>query len=241
MRKWSWVLAGFCVVAAPGIASAQEKEDPDNFDDILGGVLSANWNVSAYGGWTKNGEFLLQALPGSGERELRSSGSWNVGVGFGVDILKRLGGRLTYTYSSGDLVFRTDNGDGSAALNADNLAKITTNVVSAELVHYMLPVRESINPYASIGLLGAWWGLHDETSTIVASGGSSQFRWGAAGSVGLQLKISRMLYGHLEWATASIGNPFSGAESYTVPTGVPIDEPTSVNKTDYRFGLMYRF
>jgi len=239
------MLAAVCVVAtAPGIVQAQQKEDPDDFSkDIVGGVMNAShWDIFAYGGWTTNGEFLLQRVGAANDqRVLLTSGSWNAGGGVGVDILKRLGGRLTYTHSSGDLVFRTDNGDGSAVLNANNLATLKSDVLGAELIHFMMPVRSRINPYASIGLLGAWWKLADETSTIVASGGSTQFRWGANASAGAEIGISDGLFARLEWNTASIGSPFSGADSYTVPTGTPIDEPTSVNKTDWRVTLLYRF
>jgi hypothetical protein len=45
----------------------------------------------------------------------------------------------------------------------------------------------------------------------------------------------------LEAASATVRNPFTGADSFTASGGATVDEPGSVGKTDYRLALVYNF
>jgi len=240
LRRFS--LFAICLVAAVSSVQAQQKEDADDFSrDVWGALFNGNWNVYLNGGLTTNGDFLMQRTPAGGERVLTSEGSWNVGGGVGVDILKRTGVRLGYTYSSGDLSFLTDMGDGSQAFDAKNLTGITTHVVDLELLNYMTPAHSSIAPYAAIGLSGAWFSVGDGSALILQSGGSTQYRWGALASFGVQFHLGDGLFTQLEASSHSFGNPFSGGHSFTALGGTTIDEPSRVNKTDYRVVFVYRF
>ena len=42
-------------------------------------------------------------------------------------------------------------------------------------------------------------------------------------------------------ASSSVGNPFTGGHSFRAVSGLNVDEPTTVNKTDYRVGGVYYF
>ena len=70
---------------------------------------------------------------------------------------------------------------------------------------------------------------------------SEQFRTGALATLGLKLELSDQFDIRLEAATASIRNPFSGPDSYRIPTGVTIDEPTRVNRSNLRAAVTYSF
>jgi len=235
-------LSAICVIAMVSSVQAQQKDDADDFSrDIMGSIFGGYWNVYLNGGFTTNGEFLMQRTPGGGERVLTTEGSWNVGGGVGVDILKRTGLRLGYTYSSGDLSFLTDMGDGSTAFDVKKFTTLTTHVVDLELLSYITPARSSIAPYAAIGLSGAWFSVDDNSALVRRSGGAAQFRWGALASFGVQFHLGDGLYTQLEASSHSFGNPFSGQHSFTTTGGTTIDEPSRVNKTDYRLAFVYRF
>ena len=74
-----------------------------------------------------------------------ASGRWRVrpeatsALGAGVDILLRMGFRASYTFTSNKLNFTTDNGDGSDALNMDDVGTIKTHTATIEVMRYMLP------------------------------------------------------------------------------------------------------
>jgi hypothetical protein len=206
----------------------------------MGSLFGGYWNVYLNGGYTTNGDFLMQRTAG-GERVLTSENSWNVGGGVGVDLLTKTGLRLGYTYSSGDLSFLTDMGDGSEAFDVRKFTTLTTHVVDVEILNYMTPARSSIAPYAAIGLSGAWFSADDNSALVLKSGGSTQFRWGAQASFGEQFHLGDGLYTQLEASSHSLGNPFSGQNSFTATGGTTIDEPSRVNKTDYRLAFVYRF
>jgi len=241
--RW-WITAMIALLLATPV-SAQTKDEPDDFvRDVLKAFLTPNYNVFINTGMNTNGRFLLQGPigPTGGERSLQGNNGFGAGIGVGMDYLLRAGVRLTYTYNTSDLVFRTNNGDGSTNLNADDLSRVHSNILAAELMRYMLPARTStVTPYATVGLLGTWWVLDQQTDVIQPSGGSTQFRWGALVSFGVQFKLNDKFGARLEAASQSIHNPFTGEHSFTVANGPTIDEPTRVNQTDYRIVGVYHF
>jgi hypothetical protein len=82
--------------------------------------------------------------------------------------------------------------------------------------------------------------LDDKTDLIQPSGGSTQFRWGALVSFGVQFKLNDKFGARLEAASQSIHSPFTGEHSFTA-SGPTIDELTRVNQTDYRIVGVYHF
>jgi opacity protein-like surface antigen len=245
---WKRILVAGIIISplcAPARSYAQ-REDPEDFNrDVLRAFLHSSWNVYLHGGLTNHSRFMLQrpgpAVPGAGERALRSEGGYNVGIGAGVDILLRTGFRMSYTYSSNDLNFRTDNGDGSFDLDINDVASLSSHTVTAEIIRYMLPARSGFTPYGSAGFVGTWWGLDQTTELVVPAGGSTQFRFGAIGSIGLQAKLAENWFLRLEDAFATIRSPFTGDESFRALGGATIDEPTRITKTDFRLAAVYRF
>jgi opacity protein-like surface antigen len=249
MRRLRSLLAGMLclLIAAPAIANAQAHEDGDGkgedadfVRDVLWAILGPNWNVFANAGATTNGRFLLQDLPG-GQRSLRSDGGWNVGLGAGVNFLLHSGIRFSYTYSKSDLKFRTDNGNGTENLNVDDNGRLMSHTAAVEVLRYMLPPRAMITPYGSVGFLGTWWVLDEESALIEASGGSTQFRFGALASFGFQMRVSDHFSTRLELASGSVRNPFTGKHSFGATDGFTIDEPTRVNQSNWRLVGVYEF
>ena len=243
MPRHTAIVAAVCgtLLATSTPSSAQDRDDGNVVNDLFDALLTANWSAYVHGGATGNGRFLLQRpLSGIGERSLRSEDGWNLGVGGGVDILPRTGFRMAYTYAASDLVYRDDTGDDSEVLDIDDGAGIKSGLLSLEVVRYLLPHNASFTAYASAGVTGAWWNL-DESQSVVAAGGSSQFRMGAMGSFGVQFEMTDHIDARLELATGSIRNPFTGSDSYVGLGGTTIDEPTRVNRTDFRLAGVYRF
>ena len=146
--RWLVIPCVCSLVAMPTISRAQAsdslKKEADNFvHDVLRALLGPNWNLFAHGGFTTSDRFLLQQAvnPVDGQRALESSHGFNVGGGAGVDILLRMGFRATYTFTSSDLRFRTDNGNGSDALDVDDVGTLKTHAAALEVIRYMLPAR----------------------------------------------------------------------------------------------------
>ena len=247
MRTLRWLVAGIlCLVAAPATSSAQEKEKEEGQDfmrDVLWAIFGPGWNVFANTGMTTDGRFLLQNSLGTsnGERALKSEDGFNVGIGAGVDILLRVGFRMSYTYTTSDLAFRTNNGDGSQDLDIEDVGKLRSHVFALEWMRYMLPPRAPITPYASAGFLGAWWNLDEESPLVVGAGGSTQFRLGAVGSVGLQLGLTDHWRARIEFASSSVRNPFTGRHSFVAFSGNTIEEPSRVGRSDFRLVGLYTF
>jgi hypothetical protein len=238
------VAAAQPVAAQDGNGAEPRKEETEDFvQDVIGALFTSSWNVYFHGGAATHGRYLLQrmAVPVSGERSLRSEDAFTIGLGAGVDFLLRSAFRMSYTFSSSDLMFRTDDGDGSEQLDIENTGTLQRHVAAVEVVRYMFPARSVVTPYGSAGLVGAWWVL-DETSPLVApEGGSTQFRIGALATFGLQIQLSGHTGARFEVATSSVRNPFTGNESYRAQGGVTIDEPTRVSQTDFRLGAVYYF
>jgi hypothetical protein len=248
MAKSRWlVVASICsLFALPAISTAQApdttKEQAQSVHDILRGLLSPNWNLFLHGGFTSGERFALQHAVNTldGERALRSSTGFNVGAGGGVDILLRMGLRASYTFTSSNLNFKTDNGNGSDALDIDDVGRLKSSTVSVEVMRYMLPSSAGINPYGSFGVQGTWWSL-DEKSPLVASNDATPFSGSLVFSFGVQVKATDNLSGRLEATLYGGHNPFTGNTSFRALSGPSIDEPTSIGRTDYRIAGVYHF
>jgi opacity protein-like surface antigen len=235
-------IASFAV--APTTARAQNGNDNDEtIRNLFSALFGPNWNVFAHGGASTNGRFLLQGpvAPSGGQRALRADNSFNVGAGAGVDLLPRVGVRLSYTYTDSDLSYRTDDGDGSEVLDVDDTGALRSHIAAIEIIRYMFPARNTVTPYASAGVLGTWWVLDEESLLVTAAGGSTQFRFGALASFGVQFNIGGGVHGRLEVASQSVRNPFTGDQSFLAAGATTIDEPGRVTKTDFRLVLVHRF
>ena len=246
--RWLFVVVTCLLLAAPTRSMAQEKgelkKEAENLGkDILKRLFSPRWDIHVHGGLSNNGRFLLQRPfdVAFGERELTSNYGFAFGAGAGVDLLLRTGFRLDYTFSSSDLEYRTDNGDGSEIFDIDDVGKIKRHAASLELIRYLLPARAHVTPYFSVGVLGAWWVLGQETNLVVPAGGSTQFRWGALGTLGVRANVTDRFDLRLEAQKNSIQSPFTGRDSFRSLAGVTIDEPTRVSENEFRLIAVYRF
>jgi hypothetical protein len=249
MSKSRWmVFALFSLVAAtPTISKAQvadsTKEHAQDFvHDVLKAILGPNWNVFAQGGVATGERYLLQQAvnPVDGQRALQSATGYTIGAGAGVDILLRTGFRASYSFSSSGLNFRTDNGNGSNALNIDDVGTLRSHTVALEVMRYMLPARATITPYATLGIHGTWWVL-DEKSPLVTSNDATPFSISPLFAFGMQVKASQHWSGRLEANLFGGHNPFTGNKSFRSLAGLAIDEPTTVNHTDFRLAGVYHF
>jgi hypothetical protein len=245
---WLMVASFYSLVAMPATARAQAadsiKEHPQNFvHDVLGALLGPNLNLFAHGGVTTSERFLLQqvATPVAGERAAQSATGWDVGGGVGVDILLRLGFRASYTYTSSQLNFRTNNGDGSGALNVDNVGQLKSQTVAVEMIRYMLPPRAAITPYGTLGIQGTWWTLDEKSPLVTGLGAATPFSVSPLFSFGVQFKATSKISGRLEATLSGGHNPFTGNRSFRSTTGQTIDEPPSVNRTAFRVAGVYNF
>jgi opacity protein-like surface antigen len=242
------VVALICLVTAtPAVAKAQvadstKAQAQDFVRDVLRALLGPNWNVFAQGGIATSERYLLQQAvnPIEGQRALQSATGYSIGAGAGVDILLRMGFRASYTFTSSGLNFRTDNGNGSDALNIDDVGTLKSHTVALEVMRYMLPAHAAITPYATLGIQGTWWVL-DEKSPLVTSNGTTPFSISPLFAFGMQFKPSQHWSGRLEANLYGGHNPFTGNTSFRSLAGPAIDEPTSVNHTDFRLSGVYYF
>lgn len=243
-RKLHVAVGLVCALVASAPADAQRKHDDDDLvHQMLWALLGPDWNLFANVGFWQNGRFLLQRPDEAllSQRALRSTTGIAAGAGVGVDLLLRMGWRLSYNFNSSDLEFRTDNGDGDDDLDIDDIGTIRSHTVALEVIRYMLPSTVVFTPYASVGVLGTWWKLGDESAFVVPAGGSTQFRLGALTAFGLQGRVAEHWRVRLEGAFSSIRNPFTGNESFRALGGVVVDEPTHVGKRELRLTGLYTF
>jgi opacity protein-like surface antigen len=250
MSKSRWlVVALICsLVVMPTISKAQAadstKEQAQDFvRDVLRALLGPNWNLFAQTGLTTSERFLLQQAvnPADGQRALQSATGFDIGGGAGVDILLRMGFRASYTYASSKLNFKTDNGNGSNALNIDDVGTLKSQTLAVEVIRYMLPWRAAINPYATVGIQGTWWLLDEKSPLVTGSGASTPFSVSPLFSFGAQFKASNRWSARLEAVLSGGRNPFTGNKSFRSFAGPVIDEPTSVGRTDFRLAGVYHF
>jgi outer membrane protein W len=240
--RWLVVVSLLCgLTAVPARTAAQARDEEDTGFDVMRALFGAGRNLFVHGGLTTSGRLMLQGAAGGGERALKSEDGFNLGAGVGVDILPRVGIRLSYTYTTGNLAFRTDDGDGSNALDIADVGTLRSHVAAVELIRYMLSTRASITPYGSAGLVGAWWVLDDESGFVAAPTGSTQFRFGALATIGVQLRMAERVSTRFEAVSSSVRNPFTGNESFQAAGGATVDEPTRVNRTDFRLVGVYHF
>jgi hypothetical protein len=237
------------LVAMPTISKAQvadsTKEHAQDFvHDVLRAMLGPNWNLFARGGVTTGERFLLQqaANPVDGQRALQSATGWGVGGGAGVDILLRTGFRFSYNYTSSNLNFRTNNGNGSKALNIDDVGTLKSQTAALEIIRYMLPSRAAINPYGTFGIQGTWWLLDSNSPLVTGNGAATPYSLSPLFSFGVQFKASHKWSAQLEATLSGGHNPFTGNRSFrSLAAGQTIDEPTSINRTDFRLAAVYHF
>ena len=236
MRTATWSLAILTLAAiAPDTGSAQ-----DNDSRSMGRPV---WNIAVHGGLTEHGKFLLQRPTGATspdrERSLRTESGYDVGGAIGVDFMPRAGLRTSYTFAESDFRFRDDTGNGAETLNIDDVGRLRSHFAAVELITYMLGAQAPVTPYASAGIVGAWWDLDEDTPQIRAGAERTEFRLGGVATVGLHAGLGMGLGVRLEAVRAHVVNPFTGRESFQALGGTTIDEPGRVNKTDYRFALVY--
>ncbi len=236
-----------CIVAIPTIAAAQvadstKAQATDFVRDVLKGLFGPNWNVFAQGGIATSERYLLQQAvdPVAGQRALESATGYSVGAGAGVDVLLRMGFRASYTFSSSNLNFRTDNGTGSGALDINDVGRLKSNTIALEVMRYMLPSRAVITPYATLGIQGTWWSL-TENSPLVRNNGANPWSISPLFAFGMQYKPSQQWGARLEANLSGGHNPFTGSKSFTSLAGPAIDEPSSINHTDFRLAGAYYF
>ena len=130
MRKQQWLLTAMIglFVAAPAAVTAQKDELKREAENFAGDILKklfepSNWDAHLHGGASNTGRFMLQRPfdTNVGERVLTGNTGFSVGGGFGMDILLLMGFRLDYTFSSADLNYRTDIGNGSDIFDIDDV------------------------------------------------------------------------------------------------------------------------
>lgn len=237
--RWLLVASLCALTVAPTGAEAQARDDDDagfDFRSLLGGTK----DLFIHGGFTTSGRLMLQGAVG-GERALKSEDGFNLGGGVAVNVLPRVGIRLSYTYTSSNLAFRTDNGDGSNALDISDVGTLQSHVAAIEFVRFMLPARAAITPYGSAGFVGTWWVLDEESAFVAAPTGSTEFRFGALATIGIQFRLAERVSTRFEAVSSSVRNPFTGNEAFQALGGATIDEPTRVNRTDFRIVGVYHF
>lgn len=242
------VVALICsVVATPTICTAQAADSTkaqatDFVRDVLHALFGPNWNVFAQGGVATSERYTLQQAvnPLDGQRALQSATGYELGLGGGVDILLRTGFRASYSFSSSGLNYRTDNGTGSDALNIDDVGTLKSHTVTLEVMRYMLPASAAITPYATLGIHGTWWVL-DEKSPLVTSNDATPFSISPLFAFGMQFKPSQHWGGRVEANLFGGHNPFTGNKSFRSLAGPAIDEPSTVNHTDFRLAGVYYF
>ncbi len=249
MSKTRWLAVGLiCSFAAlPTAAKAQtqtQAQDTTNFfGDLMRGLAAPNWNVFVHGGVTTGDRFqLLQAVdPAAGQRSLQSQTGWNVGGGLGVDVLLHLGLRATYQFTSNQLNFKTDNGDGSHALDVNDVARIKANTVSLEALRYVMTSRAPVSPYGGFGVQFTWWSLDEKSALVTSNGAGTPLSISPVATFGVQGRASDHWSGRLEAVLTGGHNPFTGNKSFRSLAGPIIDEPGSVSMASYRLAVVYHF
>ncbi|MGH7471143.1 MAG: hypothetical protein ACRENP_24610 [Longimicrobiales bacterium] len=238
MRSMKWMVSGALCLAV--LVPAREAAAQSKKIDALNWLFKIpRWNADLHAGFGNYGRFLLESPVEPFdflERELRGRGAFTIGVGFGGTFMPRTGFRLGVNRTWSELAWRDDTGTGSELLDQDDVGDLAQTILSAEIVRYLLLESSKFTPYATAGVLASWWGLNDATGFI---GDDTHFRWGATGSIGLQLALRDNIRLRLDATTASIGNPFTGRNSYIADLGRAIDEPSRVRKTEVRLAVGY--
>ena len=244
MRLSTRMLALACVAAVASSAGAQSTQNSTNdsyVTDMVSSLTDASrWSLSANLGTNRYSTFLMQNVPG-GERALRGDSHLGWGLAAGYDITDKLGVRLGWTYTNSNMQFKDYSGSGSDLLDSDDLGKLKSNIAALDVVHYFVGSRSLIAPYAGAGVAGVWSALGPEGPQLITPGGSQQFLLGINANVGVQVRIIPQWFGRVEWNTMGTRNPFTGNRSYKSTVGDTFDEPSRINKTEWRFAATYYF
>jgi opacity protein-like surface antigen len=156
----------------------------------------------------------------------------------------RSSARIAFTRTSTDLEYRDDTGTGSSALDIDDVAGLSSNILSVEVMRHVLPTRIRLSPYGGLGLAFAWWNLDERgVNPLIIAGDDDEtlFRFGASAIAGLEYRFSPRWAVRAEATTFSIRNPFTGRTSFIPVTGLIVDEPTHVRQTNFRLAAAYTF
>ena len=242
MRSLAGMLLTVSVLPTSLLAQRGRAAD-ENAHDVVSSLFGPNWNLWLHAGSNSHGRFLLQRVTVAGggglERVLRSHDGFAVGVGAGVDIMLHTGVRFGYTYGSTDMVFRTDVGNGSEILDADDVGELESHSVSIELLRSMFPSTSTVSPYATVGFVATWYSL-DSGLASIDDAEATQFRTGALAAIGLKVELSERFDLRFEAGSGSTRNPFTGRDSYRVQNGTTIEEPTRVSRSSIRFIAQYK-
>lgn len=224
-------------------ADTTKKESENLVRDLIRGLALPNWNLFVNGGATTSERYRLQQAvdPSAGERSLQTATGYNVGGGVGVDVFLHLGLRASYNFSSANMNFRTNNGNGSNALNIDDVARLKANTVTLETMRYMLTSRAPISPYGSLGIQWTWWNLDSKSPLISSAGAGTPLSISPLFSFGVQAKATEHWSGRVEAVMAGGHNPFTGHRAFQSNAGPNIDEPDAVNQTAFRLAAVYHF
>lgn len=248
LLKRTLAVLGIIIIGIAVAAPAAQAQRRGSDDDARWFAGFPRWTLELYGGLANQGRFLLEALDGPNgvvpQRELRAENSFSFGGSVGATILPRTSARLAFTRTSTDLEYRDDTGDDSNLLDQDDVAGLSSNVLSLEVIRQVLSERTRLTPYGGLGIALTWWNL-DERGGIplirAGDGDETLFRFGGSAVLGLQYRASRRWKVRLEATTFAIRNPFTGSTSYVPVTGFIIDEPAQVRQTNFRLGVAYTF
>src|SRR5690606_24041485 len=182
-----------CILAAtPSAAVAQRGMEEE--ERWFAGF--PNWSITLYGGLANQGRFLLQSVDFENDpteqRELRADDAFTWGGAIGAQILSRTRVRLAFTRTSTELDYRDDSGTGSGQLDIDDVAGLSSNVLSLEALRFLLPER-TFTPYGGLGFAVNWWNLDPGEGTpliVAADGDDTQFRLAGSAVLGVQYRIS---------------------------------------------------
>ena len=200
------------------------------------------WNLSAHGGVTKHGEFLLQrpaVTQSDAERSLSTDLGYDFGGALGVDLMPRLGVRASYTFARSEFQYRDDTGDGSTDLDQDNLDELRSHFFAIEVLTYVLRSNAPFTPYGGAGFVGGWHVVQESSEHIQWQADRSLFRTGAIGTLGLQARLGGGLRVRVEAVSSTVKSPFRGRRSFHATGGTTLHEPRRVSKTDYRIAFVY--
>lgn len=263
MRAQSTVVAAlvfFVLMAYADAAHAQRRGRPG-----LAGASAPHIIVELQGGWLETGRFLEQLVVVDlglhdplfvGERELTTNDAFVIGGSVGYWPWAQTGVHLGLNWARRELEFRDNTGTGSRILDEDDLADLSSWVLSLELVRLLVDRPWRVVPYATAGVSGVWWRLSDQDARdeIRRNDSGTRFRVGAVGGVGARYRASDRVGLRLEFAAFALGNPFDGRDSFTTTSGrilklpnvydstvLPIDEPDVVSLFRITLGVTYLF
>lgn len=230
------------LIAAPVEASAQARDAVQ--EEVRWFFGFPSWTFTLYGGFATQSSFLLQALDGPDgvvpQRRLEADASFSYGGAIGVTFLPRTSARLAFTRTSADLDYENDSGTGSNVFSVSDVADLSTNILSLEVLRFLLPDRIKLTPYGGLGVAVAWWDLDPNGAPFILDGGT-ETRWGGVAILGMQYRPDPRWAIRVEGTGFALGNPFTGNDSFVPLTGFTIDEPEKVGQKHFRLSVAYTF